>query len=369
MFDPAKVLSPPAQNEIHFWADYVEMLCMIDPDGEYSADRLATDRGFAADFKATSPDAQDADFDDVADALVGAESPTEDLFGAIDEYGEQELDGDDVDDVDRDFTTDGNASSYGRAAEVMDNKYQWSKMVFEYLKGRETLLGARYPFVIDSRAMSIKRDDTNPNSLRYVFLLCCSLLKYLPGSIQRLTKLFEVVSFTALRALLAESAEVDLYGTSQDHVQSRFTGTPFERLTGLAAEIGSKVIVSKSDFNPKDHGDNGMDIVAWFPMGDNAAGSPTFFAQCACGVEWERKQFEASYQRLSQFLQFKSPPATLTFIPFLFRRPGGEWYADSDVSSILMDRHRILAALGATDIPDAAASFAQEAWDSRRDLS
>ena len=79
---------------------------------------------------------------------------------------------------------------------------------------------------------------------------------------------------------LPSTAEVDIYGTSRSEVDSRFTGTQFERLNSLATTLRGKVLWESIDFHPRDRGDNGLDIVAWIPLGDEAT-AYAFFARCA----------------------------------------------------------------------------------------
>lgn len=342
------------------------MLCMTDTDGEYSADRLATYLGFAGDFLATSPDAQDADFADVADTLAAGPDPSADFIDIVDHDSER------VgypDDFDPDFAMDGGLSTFGRDAEVADDRGVWCESIFSLLRSRQNLLGTKYPFLVDGRGMSIKRRDLDDENNLYIFLLCCSLLRYVPRTtLQELTTHFEFVSLEVLKALLP-AAEVELFGTARTHQgHSRFMGTALERVAGLAKELRGVLMAKEGDFNPRDQGDNGLDLVAWIPMGDAAEGVPAFFAQCACGARWDGKQYQASYDRWGRWIHLSSPPTKMTFIPHLFRRVGGDWYVARDVSGVLMDRYRIVTALGAAMVPVAAISLARKAWEFRREL-
>lgn len=372
MLDLATLSTPPDQSELYFWADYVELLCMTDIDGEYSADRLASDCQFAEDFRSTSPAAQDGDFNDVADSLTGGDGDDEHLYGGIGYLSELEA-GDPDFDTFEDPDAENEARRFDRAAEKTDNRYVWCQTVFGFLRSRERLLGANYPFVIDERRMTITRRPVDDDIRQYVFLLCCSLMRCMTrSSRQKLATLFEIVSFHALSALLPDRAEVDIYGTSRNYAPSRFTGTPFERITALARYLGGTVLVDKGEFHPNDRGDGGLDLVAWIPLGDSADGLPTgvpaFFAQCAARADWESKQHEASYDRWRQMLHLKSPPVNMTFIPHHFREPGGAWYKEKSVTSVLMDRRRILSALSSVGMPQAALLAAQSAWDVERDV-
>ena len=366
MFDSTKLPKAPPQSELYYWADYVEMLCMIDTDGEYSADRLASYLGFAGDFLATSPDAQDADFADVVDLLAEGTAPPVELYEIIDR-GIEPVGY--ADDLDPDFAADGELSPFGRDAEVADDRGVWCESIFSLLRSRESLLGDNYPFAVNVREMSIKRRDLGDANSLYIFLLCCSLLRYVPrATLQELTTHFEFVSLEALKALLP-SAEVELFGTGRTQLgYSRFTGTALERVAGLAAELRGVLMAKEGDFNPRDQGDNGLDLVAWIPMNDSTEGVPAFFAQCACGAKWDGKQYQASYERWGRWIHLSSPPVKMTFIPHLFRRVGGDWYVGRDVSGVLMDRYRIITTLSAATVPAAATVLARMAWNFRREL-
>ncbi len=94
----------------------------------------------------------------------------------------------------------------------------------------------------------------------------------------------------------------------------------------LAEELRGVVVADPVDFHPRDTADNGLDLVAWIPMTDPGKGTVSFFAQCACGKQWDGKQYEASHQRWREFLALKSPSTKWTFIPHYFRKPGSFWY-------------------------------------------
>lgn len=359
MLDSSKLANVPRQSELYYWADFVELLCLTDDDREFSANRLGELLNLADDLATTSPDAQDADMSDVIDGLLDA--ATDDVVGVFaEEFGDQILD-DDEDDTEEDGSHD------GRAAEVADDRREWCANIFRLLADRQKTLGVNYPFVIDEPAMRIRTTKISPHLKRYIFYLLCSSLGAVDKTtMQALTACFEVVSADVLRALLPQSAEIDQYGTARSRQPSRFSGSTYERLKGLAAELRGKVLASPGDFHPRDRGDNGLDLVAWIPMKDRAHGVPCFFVQCACGAKWDGKQYEASPERWGQFIHLSSPPTKMTFIPHYFRGLGGDWYSSADVSGILVDRRRSLQLVSgeltqteAVNLVDEALSFSR----------
>lgn len=349
----------PNESELHHWADYLELLCMTDLDGQFSAQRLADLVGFASDLQATSPDAQDIEEADVELRLI--DDLTEDLAsiqGSVDpalEDHEGENDDDGLVEV----------MGFGRAAEGTENRYLWCQNNFRLLADRARSLGESYPFTVDLERLTIERRELTEETKGYVFLLCCSLLPYVSGKVtQRLTQQFEIAAYGVLKTILPNTAVVDLYGTARWELPSVFTGSLFDRIKALAAALGARLIVSECDFNPKDHGDNGLDLVAWIPMHDTKKGVPSFFAQCACGRNWEAKQYEASYERWREFMHLTSPCTKITFVSHYFRGLGEDWYAESEVSGIVIDRLRMLrCSPGLQSVPD---ELVRDAWRFRQ---
>ncbi|CAM3587963.1 hypothetical protein NOZE110980_05820 [Nocardioides zeicaulis] len=361
MFDPTKAESIPSQSEIYYWADFVEFRCMVDPDKQFSARRLAEVAKFADDFSATSPDAQDGDESDIVAALLDQASAlhTDDFDELFDDAASSDLEDPDEPAYD----------DFGRAAELADDRYRWSQEVFALLADRQRSLGVAYPFEIDFTGLRISAPDLRPEGRAYVFYLLSSLLNHLSHqTMQRVTAEFEVFSLSVLQIMLPSNAEVDAYGTARGRATSRFIGSHYERLTALAAELRGVVLAHPTDFHPRDAGDNGLDLVAWLPMLDSAKGVPSFFAQCACGKKWDGKQFEAGHERWREFLHLSAPQTKITFIPHYFRRLGEFWYSDSDVSGVLIDRLRALRFLTSAPHVHPPAATVDAAWEFQLDV-
>lgn len=358
VFDQLRV---PDHSELYHWADYVELLCLTDADGQFSAERLAQIANFADDLMETAPDAQDTTLGDVLDLLA-----------------EGQVEPDDADDPQQGLQpaaqvelSDGSEAElhwldFGRDAEVADNRYVWCQRLFKLLSDREDSLGDAYPFHVESRTMHIERKTLSDNRLLYVFYLACSSLAYVSKkTMQELTAHFEVMSAEVMREMLPLPIEIDLYGTARGLASSRFTGVPYRRLEGLAKDLRGRVMCDARDFHPRDRADNGLDLVAWLPMADAGKGVPAFFSQCACGERWEAKQFEAGYDRWKEFIALTSPPTKITFIPYYYRNMREQWYVDSDVSGVLVDRLRSLRFASAAVLSVLPRELAMRAWDFR----
>lgn len=72
MIRPKGLEKTPDQSELHFWVDFLELLCLADVDGEFSVDRLVSRTNMARDLGATDDDAIDGDLSDIEDALLDA---------------------------------------------------------------------------------------------------------------------------------------------------------------------------------------------------------------------------------------------------------------------------------------------------------
>lgn len=339
MFDEKKMTVVPKQSELYYWADYVELLCLTDMDGHFSAERLAQLAKFAEDFQATSPQAQDGDEDDIQRMLLEASEADILTYDVSDGTAVDSID------IPPEIVSDESTEGLGRAAEVHDNRYDWCGQVFALLADRQKALKAAYPFEVSSQRLNISLSTDLTDCRPYIFYLSCSSLSSMKeANARRLTAHFETVSRHVMKCLLPQRAEVEVFGTARDIDATRFTGSPFDRITALARELRGTVLVDRSEFHPNESGDNGLDLVAWLPMHDDAKGVPSFFGQCACGKKWDGKQYEASYERWGEFIKLSSPSTKFTFIPHYFRREGGAWYANADVSGILVDRLRAIRA-------------------------
>lgn len=366
-------LEVPKRNELHHWADYVELLCLTDPDLIYSAGRLADVVASESDFTAAetdltgaiSTDSTDDDeylegaFDGAADAT--RQEALSDALGT--EFEDVSLDIDDsriLEKADKFF---------GRDAETDDRDYLWRLRIFRLLESRQAALEDAYPFEVNRQQLTLKRRDMSNTRLLYVFFLCCSALRYHPRVTQAaLTSAFESMSLYSLRAMLPSPWIVDPYGTAKGLERSRFKGGNFKKIKALSRVLNGALLVKKHNFHPRDTADNGLDLVAWLPQADRAKGVPAVFAQCACGERWESKQLESSYSRWKEFIHLASEPTTVTFIPHYFRTVGDEWYAEADVSSMLVDRLRAMRLLRGHRPAGTVIGLAKSAWAYQRVL-
>lgn len=295
----------PRERFTHHWADYVELLCLANVDGEFSPDDLIERwKG--------------------QDDLGGVE-----FSSAIDDDG----------------PTDAPQLEPGATkAAVDDHRHAKAGDVFEHLAYRAVAFGTDYPFELDGghlRRLHRRPSLTTRHHL-YVFLLLGSLLRYIPKKRQNdITTPFERLVAEVLRHWLPEGAEVHIFGTSA-RPDGRYNGTLWNKIKRLGADIGEMVLLGEDAFNVGDSGDLGLDVVAWLPLGDINPGLPVFFAQATCELRWKDKQHESGLNWVG-YLKQSAPRGNLLFIPYCFRNPTGEWFDSKwPTATIVVDRQRVL---------------------------
>ena len=123
-------------------------------------------------------------------------------------------------------------------------------------------------------------------------------------------------------------------------------------MVNIARDIRCTANFAKADFDPRDTGDGGLDLIAWHPMTDDRDGIPIAFAQCGCSKDgWDSKQFDASPARHRNRLPTRHPWANYYFLPVDFRRADGDWAHKSDLAeAIFVDRLRLLGLAQAYDL-------------------
>lgn len=293
----------PGSHQTHRWADWAELLCLYSPEGELTLSELAEAAEQRLDWLNS-------------EGLDEAEPDSRD---------EDELTGETV-------------------AETNDKLVAKAREVFESLAERESAYGVTYPFELNSDSDTLMlRDESTARDL-YVFLAICSGLRYVPSGADRtsLTSRYEAACLIAIRSQLGKRAEVHLFGKNAELLEGRYTGRLNGKITKLAADLNEKIRFDPDDFGPKDFGDNGLDIVAWIPTGDNLNGKVVVFGQCACTPEWVTKQHSSSDDAWYEVITLQSRPVNMCFIPYDFRRADGRWFKAASIKrTSIVDRRRL----------------------------
>ena len=291
---------PPTPNYLSYLqADYIEFLCLIHPD------RSITDSEIRSRI--------------LTDADINDENDYDSLSRSIPENSDKQL----------------------------QRAYEW----FQHMKHREQVLLGAYPFCLNSRSSQIelKEELTNHQKL-YVYLLMASCLRHYDKSASyHLSHNFESICAHVLRQYIGENGIVRIFGTSSS---CHYSGTAYSRITQLAQDLGESLRMTEDQYNGRFSRDEGLDVVGWLPIYDDAPGRLLVFGQCACTTEWEGKQHETAYEKWNQIMSLTARPVNAIFIPFYFRDIGGQWYASLDIhGTLLLDRLRILTLLRSDAYP------------------
>lgn len=318
----------PREPFTYHWADYAELMCLTDMDGQVSPDDLLERWKAGDDLTPTYTEDED-------DPVEVPRLPAGATKASVDDF---------------------------RSTRASD--------VFEHIKYRAKAFGDDYPFDLVSDAPDVlaKRAALTDRHKLYIFLLVGSLLRYVP--IKRrgeITDAFERLTAATLQHWFPADAMVDLFGTTAP-AGSRYAGTMREKIARLAKDIGEVSHLSDDDFHENDRGDLGLDVVARLDVGDNLAGLPVFFAQATCELRWKDKQHESG-RNWSSYLQESAPRGNLLFVPYCFRDPTGKWFDVKWVTAaVLIDRQRILWLLRdvSQGIPELPYSLVDEAIAMKR---
>lgn len=307
--------SYPRYVTIH-WADYIELLCLANLDGEVSKD-------------------------DVVDRL---EERGNDLYEGY------------PDDVSEFQAFDSDEGDIATRRGERDDK--WKTLVgdwFAVLKLRTALYGASYPFRITEKEIIIDEHLSKDQKVYIYLLLCSNLYLFDKKSQNILSSSFELLCYEAMRSFLPADAEIHLFGKNQYNKTGRYhtNMTFWDKINSLAADLHEQINpnISKDDYPTTNKGDGGLDVVAWIPTGDALPSTLIYLGQCACTPDWVGKQNDSSFQSWINKISFTNYINNVVFIPYCFRGINVKWFKPGDIRlSFLIDRKRILFYLKATDI-------------------
>ena len=286
------------QIDIYIWIDHIELICLVSEDREIS--------------KA-----------DIVDRFRER----------IDDLGEGEDTDPENDEIDIHNEPD--------PAAIVDN---WNRRIndwFRHMQYRKGAFSESYPFDVEGDLIKVKENLTVVQKL-YVYLLLAANLRYLKSQQQLITGNFEMLSCEVLKSCMPTDSEVHIFGTAARE-GAKFTGRLRDKIKRLATEINENVVLPEEKISTYDTGDNGLDIVAWLPLGDKSGGLPLAFGQCACTTEWDVKQHSCEPGRWRKVLSLTASPAVYVFIPCCFRDGQGEWHKPQDIGdTVVIDRQRFV---------------------------
>jgi hypothetical protein len=241
-------------------------------------------------------------------------------------------------------SSDGEIGTYD--SELNDAQEAWGNEIFDIIDQRYTLYNEKYPFTLENGLLSIK-DSLSDKQEVYLFLLIASSLKYFPVLSSILTSDFEKVSKKVLKSFLPNKAIVKSLGTDSDLVGNAQTKIRF-----LANEMNINTREHEiHQISPQNSKEEGLDIVGWIPFLDNNPNLVCFLAQCACGREWDTKQYIET-GRYTNFFDFeKLDPIHTLFIPHALSNHSGQFHQSKDIIKpiLVFERFRIMEYLDSMD--------------------
>jgi hypothetical protein len=281
------ITTTPSGKDLNKWADYIELLCIRHPD------KLIT---------------------------VG------ELY---DRVNDEEITRSDLDEVEGELDS-----------ERDDKKMQIIIDYFNFLSTRVSLFEDFYPFIFNVTNNIIQlKNNLNTKQYIYLYMLFASNLDYFKNDMSDLTSNFEFISFLSLKSTLGPSYTVEAFGVSKFKKSLFNQGKLYDRIVKLAQELNLH-LSSRID-TTLSSGDYGLDLVAWLSH-DNSEAGPIIFAQCTCGEDWDKKQFDMHFDKWRANIEFVHPPLGKMFISKSFRDDSGDWYNKSKPKTVLFDRKRIL---------------------------
>lgn len=308
----------PKASDIYLWCDYVELRCLTNADHKFSRGNLLELIDETVEIAPESEADDDADEDDVEGEVAGVN-----------------------------LANDGPDEDPPAGATAADKYETKVADIFANLHFRVSLFGDSYPFGLtdDTQELSLRDSDPAFRQL-YLQLLLSSSLRLVPKRRRKeLTEPFEAFSTRIFQCLMPNGWEVHRFGAKG---AVRYTGNLYARLVKLAADLRGTLILKDTHVGKHNVGDQGLDIVAWHPLGDDArVGIPVAFAQCGCTAEeWSLKTLEASPAALHPHLHIHHPWATYYFMPQDLVDAVGDtkdWQQRKKLtSSVVIDRMRLI---------------------------
>lgn len=284
------------------WADYVELLCLCSKNGLVSRGNL----------QAQVQEAQDVQIDvDINDQVA---EPTDE-------------------------------------SEVLDDNVSahWDDIV-QRLRSRKNFYHG-WPFKLDGAVLRSVYDEQRADHRFYVSLLIASSLRLCVATrSNEVTNAFEEISYQWLRQSLPRFWKVRPFG-AQSTLPDAYVGNLREKLELLASDITARLQKDADEYDPRNTGDGGLDLVAWQEIGDLRGNIPVIFGQCACSpTDWEEKQMDITPAAIEAHIAPQHPGAAYCFVPHDLSLSEKKWQRAVHVKRVvIVDRLRLLNLFNASD--------------------
>lgn len=296
----------PRHSYSFLWADYVELLCLCSKNGFIAKGNLQAQQQEAEDLQ--------------ADAGEDEQSLFEQDFSVSDFYmnrNNSELLDDDV----------------TRRWEDIKKRLQARSCSFP-----------GWPFELDGEVLRAKFDAQNAEQRLYVSLLIASSLRLCHEKRSaEITSAFEEISYHWLRRSVTDIWQVRPFSAHQT-LPNAYTGSLRAKLEALAEDIDGVLVKPASDYDSRNTGDGGIDLVAWQDMGDRRGNMPVIFGQCACSpTDWESKQLDVTPASTEAHIFPQHPGASYCFVPHDLSMNEKSWDRSAHVKrTVIVDRLRLL---------------------------
>lgn len=285
----------PRQNYPFLWADYVELLALCSQDGRFSRGNLAES------------------------AQEGNDLQTED----DDTDGEKE----------KDAGTEDQDDDIARRWDDIKRRLELRAKHFAY-----------WPFELKGNVLFSRFDADNPGHRLYVALLIAASYRLCHDErAGEVAAALEELTYLLMSAMMGKGWQVRPFGAHQS-IATGYTGTLRKKLEALALDINGKLMKDASDYDPRDTGDGGLDVVGWNSLGDTRGHMPIIFAQCGCSpTDWEHKQLSVSPAAIESHIKPQHPGAAWYVSPQDLYLSDSKWERASHVAGVvLLDRYRLL---------------------------
>ena len=314
-----KLDKPPREARGFLWADYAELRCLTSEDGLYG-------EGHLVDLQTESEELHLDQDDDYGE---------DDLFEKLDAR-------DDGEDVEREIDDVDEGGTYLRLAEAVSRK--WAD-ISRRLNVRQLSMLEYWPFEFRDGILISIFDADNKKHCLYVALLIASALRYCAKDRQgEVAASLEEIGYHLFRSIMPVGWHVKPFGAHQN-IADGYQGKFAAKLEALGKDICAKFVAPASDFDLRDTGDGGLDVVAWHPLGNDSRGYiPVAYAQCGCSPgDWEHKQFEASPVAMELKIVPHHQASNFYILPHDLKSMSGGWERGGHLGRvIIIDRLRII---------------------------
>lgn len=202
-----------------------------------------------------------------------------------------------------------------------------------------------WPFELSGDVLRTKFDAQNSEHRLYVSLLIASSLRLCHDKRSaEVTSAFEEISYHWLLQSVTALWKVRPFGAHQN-LPNAYEGTLRAKLEALAEDINGLLVKPASDYDPRNTGDGGIDLVAWQDMGDRRGNMQVIFGQCACSpTDWESKQLDVTPASTEAHIYIQHPGSAYCFVPHDLSMNDKSWERAAHIKrTVVVDRRRLLS--------------------------